>query len=139
MAGMLPEKKFFLFGRPIGHSLSPAIHNAAFGALGLPFTYERHETDSIEEVIKVVKLTGFGGASVTMPLKEAAVGVVDHVTRAARAIGAVNTISRLEGELYGDNTDWLAIYSLVRKIINDYCEEWILYGFMTDLDVFMTF
>jgi shikimate dehydrogenase len=97
----------WLIGRPVAHSLSPAIHNAAFAKLGLPHRYEAKETadDKLGETLDRMRRDDVLGANVTIPHKEAALRLVDEATDEARRIGAVNTLIRREGRLIGDNTD----------------------------------
>jgi shikimate dehydrogenase len=97
----------WLIGRPVAHSLSPAMHNAAFAKLGLPHRYEARETadDKLAETLDRMRRDDVIGANVTIPHKEAALRLVDEVTDEARRIGAVNTLLRREGRLIGDNTD----------------------------------
>ncbi|KAF8066711.1 Shikimate dehydrogenase [Lyophyllum atratum] len=117
LLGLLPSRRFFLFGAPIAHSMSPTLHNTGFEVLGLPHTYDLLETPDVGEEIKAT-LAGhdFGGASVTIPHKLAVIPLLDELSPAAEAIGAVNTIipqttssNGKSWNLYGDNTDWLGI------------------------------
>ena len=95
-----------VIGNPVGHSLSPAIHNAAFRKLGLNFVYLAWQVESIGEAIKGLRALGnFRGASVTIPHKVAAMPFLDHVEGTAQRIGAINTIVAEKGELTGYNTD----------------------------------
>lgn len=110
LIGLLPQKKYYVFGYPIAHSMSPTIHNTAFSTLGLPHTYELKETASTKELDETMKSSSFGGASVTIPFKVEIMPYLQHISRHARIIGAVNTITPLApGVLGGDNTDWRAI------------------------------
>ncbi|KAJ3985566.1 Shikimate dehydrogenase [Lentinula detonsa] len=114
LIGELPAKKFYLFGNPIAHSLSPTLHNNAFEILGFPHTYELLETVEVGEDIKnTIASPDFGGASVTIPHKLNIIPFLDQLTPAAKAMGAVNTIlPQNDGStriLIGDNTDWLGI------------------------------
>ena len=83
-----------LIGHPVGHSFSPAMHNAAAAALGLNVAYvplpvlPEHLPDSLRGLIAL----GFRGVNVTVPHKEAALAHLDAIFPAAQAIGAVNTI-----------------------------------------------
>ncbi|PWN21454.1 Shikimate dehydrogenase [Microstroma glucosiphilum] len=122
LLGLLPKQKFTLFGKPVAHSLSPLLHNTAFGELGLPHHYERVETDVINDAVKdYIRSDNFGGASVTIPLKLDIIPLLDELTEDARAIGAVNTIIPIKTagsattKLIGDNTDWIAIRALCVK------------------------
>ena len=95
-----------VIGKPVGHSLSPAIHNAAFRALGLNFVYLAWQVDTIGDAVKGLRALGnFRGASVTIPHKVAAMQFLDHVEATAKRIGAINTIVADKGELSGYNTD----------------------------------
>jgi len=120
LLGQLPARRYFLFGNPIAHSMSPTLHNTGFEVLGLPHTYELLETTDVGEEIKAaLAAPDFGGASVTIPFKLDVIPLLDKLSPAAEAIGAVNTIvASIEGEnriLYGDNTDWLGIRESIRS------------------------
>jgi shikimate dehydrogenase len=95
-----------LIGNPVEHSLSPAIHNAAFQHLGLNFVYVAFRVDDVEGAVRGIRaLTGIRGASVTIPHKVAVVPYLDTIDPTARNIGAVNTIVSDQGTLTGYNTD----------------------------------
>ncbi len=82
-----------MLGDPIAHSLSPALHRAAYAALGLDWTYDAHRVPAGG---LAAFLAGLGaewrGLSLTMPLKREAMALVDEVTDRARLAGAVNTL-----------------------------------------------
>ncbi|TFK37120.1 Shikimate dehydrogenase [Crucibulum laeve] len=121
LIGLLPTQRFYLFGNPIAHSMSPTLHNTAFEVLGLPHHYELLETTEIDETVKMaIVAPDFGGASVTIPFKLDVIPLLDKLTPAAEVIGAVNTIipQVTNGEekgriLVGDNTDWLGIRACI--------------------------
>lgn len=95
-----------LLGNPVEHSLSPAIHNAAFQKLGLNLVYLAFRVEAIGEAITGLRaLGGFRGASVTIPHKVSAIPFLDEVEPTARHIGAINTIVANQGKLSGYNTD----------------------------------
>lgn len=95
-----------VIGNPVEHSLSPAIHNAAFRKLGLNFVYLAFRVEAIGDAIKGFRALGnFRGASVTIPHKVAAVPFLDSIEPTARHIGAINTIVSVGGILTGYNTD----------------------------------
>lgn len=104
-----------LLGYPLGHSVSPAMHNAAFRALGLDGRYEPLPTppERLPETVAGLAAAGYRGVNVTIPHKQAVMPLLDALSDAARAIGAVNTVvvERPQGladpPLHGDNTDWL--------------------------------
>jgi len=95
-----------LIGNPVEHSLSPAIHNAAFRHLGLNFVYVAFKVEDVEGAIRGIRaLTGIRGVSVTIPHKVAVLPYLDKIEPTARNIGAVNTIVSDYGTLTGHNTD----------------------------------
>ncbi len=95
-----------VIGNPVEHSLSPAIHNAAFKNLGLNLVYLAFRVEAIGEAIRGLRaLGGFRGASVTIPHKVSAIPFLDEVESTARHIGAINTIVANQGRLTGYNTD----------------------------------
>jgi shikimate dehydrogenase len=100
-------RRAYVIAYPAGHSLSPAMHTAAFAALGLPATYEAWAVppDELPAAFERLRLPDAYGANVTVPHKEAAAGLVDELTSEARALGAVNTVVNMGGRLLGANTD----------------------------------
>ena len=117
-------KIYGIFGDPIEHSLSPAMHNAAFRALGMDGCYHafRVGRHKLNEAIIGADAMGFGGLNLTIPLKEKALTLEFlQADDLSRAIGAVNTVSfsgEAEGEggnnrIRGHNTDgWGALLAL---------------------------
>lgn len=97
-----------VIGSPVRHSLSPAMHNAAFAALDLDWVYVACEVapGAVGAALAGVRALDIGGLSVTIPHKTDALAEVDEATEAARAIGAVNTVVPVgDGRLRGENTD----------------------------------
>ena len=99
-----------MIGDPIRHSLSPALHNAAYAALGLDWVYVAFPVPagSGAEAVGAMRTLGLAGLSVTMPHKQAAASAVDRLSPTAARLGVVNTVSWAaspEGELVGDSTD----------------------------------
>jgi pentafunctional AROM polypeptide len=116
--GLLPKKNFYLFGSPISQSMSPTIHNTGFGVLGLPHVYSLSESPDPEHVRKVLQDPNFGGSSVTIPHKQNVQPMLQSLSPSAQAIGAVNTIiPQADGTLHGDNTDWLAMRTLITQTL----------------------
>ncbi|KAK5108547.1 hypothetical protein LTR62_008204 [Meristemomyces frigidus] len=116
----IPAKKFWLFGSPVKQSRSPALHNALFGATGLPHEYGLCETTDAKDVEKVIRSTEFGGGSVTIPLKRDVMPLLDEIDEAAKTIGAVNTVVPSQTgdgqlKLVGYNTDWQGIALALRN------------------------
>jgi shikimate dehydrogenase len=96
-----------VLGHPVEHSRSPAIHNAAFEALGLEWRYVKLPVapDVFDETVRALPQSGYRGANVTIPHKEAAIALADDATDAARSIGAANTLTFADGSVHADNTD----------------------------------
>jgi shikimate dehydrogenase len=95
-----------VIGNPVEHSLSPAIHNVAFQALGVNCVYLAWKVEVIGDAIRGLRALGnFRGASVTIPHKVSAVPFLDDLEPTARHIGAINTIVAEQGRLIGYNTD----------------------------------
>lgn len=96
-----------LVGYPLGHSLSPAMQNAAFKALKLDWEYVLFEAKpkDLSEVIHGLRALHIAGFNVTIPHKETILPMLDEVTQLARIIGAVNTVKNQGGLLVGYNTD----------------------------------
>jgi shikimate dehydrogenase len=96
-----------LIGDPVSHSVSPAMHNAAFGKLGLNYVYVplQVKVESLGEAIRGLKALNIKGFNVTIPHKVAAIQYLDELDALAENLGAVNTITNQEGYLKGYNTD----------------------------------
>ena len=96
-----------LIGWPVEHSVSPAMHNAAFEELNLPWRYSLLPTppEGVEARLASLRSGGYRGANVTVPHKQAVMAHLDEVSAEARAIGAVNTILVHGDRLIGHNTD----------------------------------
>ncbi|HVO84990.1 MAG TPA: shikimate dehydrogenase [Syntrophobacteria bacterium] len=92
-------------GWPIGHSLSPVMHNAAFAAAGLNAVYLAFAVRDLAGCMAGVQALGIRGLSVTVPHKSAVIPHLDDLDERAREIGAVNTVVNRDGRLTGYNTD----------------------------------
>ncbi len=100
-------KLICLLGSPVDHSLSPAMHNAAFAALNLDYRYLAFDIKSNElpDVIKAFQKMNVKGFNLTMPLKEKIIPLIDELSPVAELSGSVNTVTNIDGRLYGDTTD----------------------------------
>ncbi|KUO42171.1 MAG: hypothetical protein AVW05_00370 [Hadesarchaea archaeon DG-33] len=100
-------KLFALIGDPVEQSLSPAMHNAAFRALGLNCVYIalRVPKPMLADAIASVRGLGFAGLNVTTPHKIGIVSLLDELDESASLVGAVNTVKNNRGKLIGFNTD----------------------------------
>lgn len=98
---------FGVLGDPVSHSRSPAMHGAAFAALGLPHRYFAfHVTPAaLPAALAGARALGLGGLNLTVPHKQAAVALVDALAPEAERIGAINTVCREGERLVGHNTD----------------------------------
>ncbi len=105
-----------IFGHPVGHSLSPALHNAAFEALGLPFVYVAHDVASqqLADAMRGVRAMGYRGLSITVPHKIAALQLVDDADEIARGIGCINTVVVEDSRMTGYNSDGRGALSALR-------------------------
>jgi shikimate 5-dehydrogenase/shikimate kinase len=129
--------EFFVFGKDVESSLSPAMHNAGFEAGGMPHSYRAYQTTTLETVKSVILSNQFGGASISMPFKTEVTSMVQQLSPAARLIGAANTLLPVRYDvnsnaldldkrskqqrnkagsvvsLLGDNTDWMGIHACI--------------------------
>lgn len=102
-------KVYGIIGHPIEHTLSPAMQNAGFAALGLNSVYIPFEVrpQDLQKAIKGLLFLGVQGFNVTVPHKTECMKFLDKIDSSARAIGAVNTVKVSGGKLFGYNTDGL--------------------------------
>ena len=105
--------KYGLIGEKLGHSFSKVIH----GKIG-DYEYEPREL-SPAEVEGFIKAADFKGINVTIPYKQTVIPFLYEVSDRAKKIGAVNTIVNKDGKLYGDNTDYLGMTALVKRVVDD--------------------
>jgi shikimate dehydrogenase len=96
-----------IFGDPVEHSRSPAMHNAAYAALGMNRIYAAfHITrENLPSALRAIPALGLIGVNLTIPHKEAAARLIKDLSAEARTLGAVNCVVNRRGRLFGDNTD----------------------------------
>jgi shikimate dehydrogenase len=95
-----------VIGNPVEHSLSPAIHNAAFEFLGLDFIYVACPVEDVKSALAGMRaLKNFRGMSVTIPHKIEVMNYVDEISTADRSIGSINTVIHKQDKLIGLGTD----------------------------------
>ncbi len=120
--------RFVLIGHPVAHSLSPAIHHAAYASLGLDHRYELVDAASEAEVAAVVEALRrreLAGANVTIPWKRSALRLADEADVSASSVGAANVLLRApDGRIVAHNTDvpalraeLLTLHSAPRSIL----------------------
>lgn len=123
-------KPYAVLGHPIGHTLSPVMHNAAFQALGMDAIYLAFDVDpsNLMRVLPAMADMGFGGVNLTVPLKQTAFKGLKNMDHSARVLGAVNTIEFLPHGMKGHNTDGAGFLSAVQEAFH---------GKVADLSVFV--
>ncbi len=108
-----------ILGHPLGHTLSPAMQNAAFAAAGIDAAYLplAIPPDRVRKALSGLKTAGFSGFNVTVPYKETVIPFLARIDPSARAAGAVNTIvvSPKSGQWIGHNTDVFGFQMLLRR------------------------
>lgn len=106
-----------VIGDPIEHSLSPAIHNAAFEGAGYDWRFVAFRVTAADlgAAISGVRALEIAGLSVTMPHKSAIGSLLDRLSPAAETIGAVNCVTREHGQLVGHNTDGHGLVDSLRE------------------------
>lgn len=109
-----------IIGDPVEHSLSPAMHNAGFEALGIDnqfvFLGTRVREEDLGMVIKTMKKMEIHGIACTIPHKTEVMKYLDEIDETAKKIGAVNTVLNQNGKLIGFNTDWQGAVIPLEKI-----------------------
>lgn len=135
--GILDPLNFCIFGASILYSLSPAMHNAAYQACGMPHEYKIRQSSNLHDLDNIISDPLFGGTAITLPFKIEAIKALKSLSPEAQAIGAVNTILPIRetavpsnpgndrriqrsraGRIiswHGDNTDWIGISTCVKR------------------------
>lgn len=98
-------------GYPCAHSKSPLLYNRLFRRFGMSYRYTRFEWPDAATILRLASILPVKGLSVTIPFKTDVMRHLDEVDDHAAVIGAVNTVVRCGGRLYGHNTDWLGVRS----------------------------
>lgn len=104
---LLPRRLYGILGRPLGHSLSPLLHNWAFAGVGHPGVYFAWEKsrEELPDFFSAVRTLPVAGLSVTIPHKQSVIEFLDALSPRAQSVGAVNTVYWRDNLLLGDNTD----------------------------------
>lgn len=118
-----------VLGRPIAHSLSPRLHRAAYAALGLDWTYDAVEVDEAGLAAFLDGLdASWAGLSLTMPLKQAVLPLLDTVSDLARDVAAANTVVLRGGRREGHNTDVAGIVAALHEAGVEAAERAVVLG-----------
>jgi shikimate dehydrogenase len=119
MVGRTATARVALFGFPLRHSVSPAMHHAAAQALGLPLSYEPLEigAEGLADAVEALRAEPWLGANVTLPHKRAVLALVDALSPLAARIGAANTLYRRGTRLLAENTDAPALLRALRESV----------------------
>lgn len=119
---------FALLGNPVAHSLSPAMHNAAFRVLGLDAVYVplACAADQVPVLMATLAASG-GGGNVTVPHKSAAADALDRPSERVRALGACNAFWWDDGALTGESTDVEGVQAAVR-LLDGNADTWLVVG-----------
>lgn len=117
-----------IIGHPIDHTLSPAMHNAAFRELDLDLIYIAFDVESknLHESISGIRSLGMHGLNVTIPHKEDVIKFLDEIESEAKKIGSVNTIVNKDSQLVGHNTDGIGAIKALKDNEVDLKEKKIL-------------
>ncbi len=107
---------YCIFGNPVKHSLSPAMHNAAFKELGINAVYLAFETGDIKPALQAMKIFKIYGASITIPHKNEVLKYIDNADPLVKEIGALNTLLNDKGNITGYNTDG---YGALQALLNN--------------------
>ena len=107
-----------VIGNPIAHSLSPVMHNAAIGHLGLNYVYLPLPVrpEDLPQAIAGFAAIGLRGFSVTIPHKQAIMPLLQEISPVAQAIGAVNTVARIDRGWFGTNTDVVGFLAPLKEL-----------------------
>lgn len=111
-------KPFAVLGHPIGHTLSPVMHNSSIQALGMDAIYLAFDAppEKLMQILNGMRDMGFGGVNLTVPLKEVAFRGCDELAESAKITGSVNTIEFLpDGRLRGHSTDGYGFVTAVKE------------------------
>ncbi|KLU82586.1 quinate repressor [Magnaporthiopsis poae ATCC 64411] len=134
---LLDPLRFYVLGRNVSYSISPAMHQAAYEFSRMPHTFQSVSCSTLEELNQISRATSFGGASLAAPFKVAIMPHLKLKSHHASVIGAVNVLLPLRGQagtiishstsrnkagpvtdFYGDNTDWSSILTCLRRAIS---------------------
>lgn len=121
-------KLYGIMGNPVSHSLSPAMHNAAFAHRGLNNVYVPFPVEDVAKAMDGFRALNVKGVSVTIPHKQAVIPFLDAIDPIAAKIGAVNTLIIEEGRITGLNTDWIGANNALKQVTTLHNKKVLLLG-----------
>jgi shikimate dehydrogenase len=126
----LPRHLLGILGKPLGHSLSPRLHNWAFERLGFPAAYYAWEKDAeaLSDFFVAVRTLPIAGLSVTIPHKRAVIPFLDGLSERAQSVGAVNTVFHADGKLLGENTDVAGFLAPLTRLADNLPQSALILG-----------
>ncbi|MCF7849542.1 MAG: shikimate dehydrogenase [Kiritimatiellales bacterium] len=118
-------KPFAVLGHPIGHTLSPVMHNASIAELGMDAIYLAFDVhpDRLMEVLPSMAAMGFGGVNLTVPLKEVAFQGLEKLDQTAKLFGAVNTVQFTASGMIGHNTDGYGVLKALEEAFDQTVQD----------------
>lgn len=121
MSVFRPEKLFGIIGHPLGHTMSPLLHNWGFKQHSIAAVYMAWPTEAekVDSFMQTFRNLPISGASVTIPHKLSVMNYIDQLTDRAKAVGAVNTLFWRDDQIVGDNTDTAGVSEPLRP----YCDQ----------------
>ncbi len=119
-------QRYGVIAHPVEHSLSPAMHNAAFEALGIDATFEKFDVAPEELGAFMSEHADLEGLAVSLPHKEGMKQYLDGMDDVSQAIGAVNTVYKKEGRRWGANTDAGGFLEALREVMPDLKEKRVM-------------
>jgi shikimate dehydrogenase len=117
-----------IIGNPVRKSLSPVIHNSAFGRMGVNAAYLAFEVGDITDALDAIRGLGIRGVSITIPFKTSVIPFLDELDALSAKIGSVNTIVNRGGKLIGHNTDHFGALKALEEKVNLSGKKVILLG-----------
>jgi len=121
---------YCIIGMPAHHSLSPAMHNAAFEKFGIDAVFLAFDVpkEKLRQAVEGMRAYGIKGMTLTSPHKEAALGLIDHADIYSSELEAVNTIINKNGKLYGYNTDEFGFVNSLKSYGADQKSNYTIIG-----------
>ncbi len=124
----IDSRIFALFGNPVAQSLSPLMHKAAFREMHVDASYRALRVENPREIPERMEAMDIRGASITIPHKTGIMPYLDEISDSAARIGAVNTVTRADGRLRGDNTDGIGLVRALSEALEIKGKRFVVLG-----------